>query len=621
MSSLPSYAVTIFQQSEKLRGEANWHSFAEAFIDFCTGVGADHIVDDSSLDSSKKALDNAIGYVLSGMLEKDVKDGVPGKRGGQALYKALKAKYTASTRARRVAARKAFYQCSHDFPTQSLEQFIVEVRAKAQVLKDMGITISDTEILDVILMNVHHAFIATTTILLAQTTEPKLDDAISTLTSSPALNVDVVKKEEYSPSPLLAANAARGSRAPRHPDGHQADLTGGWVDDKGYRWCNVNGDACHRCGRAGHIAAFCMYNMPEAIRQKISDRAHLNANMVSSLAVMEAEGEHQHLAQSAYALSLTVICGLLFVSAPSHLNTDGGGGRALGGVGSWPTVARRRRLGKCRVALIVARPPPAIAPTRAPHCRDTCPHRSPSRRLGPPRHLRLALEYFPTLPRRVAARRTTRLVARAIAGSNACALANAETRDPSLESLPQRRPSSCAFPANAGHARALVGCADAVDARLRRVRAHTSAQARNRQMPERAGGPRAPSPLPRASSRRAGACYYSMTGMPACMPITAHAHGHHERHGAAEARATTAVGALEYGVWASGAWGVDRDRGAVQRAVAMEAAEKRRGELDASQPRPQRSTGSTMEMVVVEGKDGYRLRTEFTSRGTCLGKC
>uniref|UniRef100_D8QE77 CCHC-type domain-containing protein n=1 Tax=Schizophyllum commune (strain H4-8 / FGSC 9210) TaxID=578458 RepID=D8QE77_SCHCM len=276
MSSLPSYAVTIFQQTEKLRGEANWHSFAEAFIDFCTGVGADHIVDNSSLDSSKKALDNAIGYVLSGMLEKDVKDGVPGKRGGQELYQGAEG--------------------------ESLEQFIVEVRAKAQVLKDMGITISDTEILDVILMNVHHAFIATTTILLAQTTEPKLNDTISTLTSSPALNVDVVKKEEYSSSPLLAANAARGSHAPRHPDGHQADLTGGWVDDKGYRWCNVNGDACHRCGRAGHIAAFCMYNMPEAIRQKISDHAHLNANMVSSLAVMEAEGEHQHLAQSAYGV-------------------------------------------------------------------------------------------------------------------------------------------------------------------------------------------------------------------------------------------------------------------------------------------------------------------------------
>ncbi|KAL1739616.1 hypothetical protein HDZ31DRAFT_68756 [Schizophyllum fasciatum] len=282
MSSLPSYAVAILQQTEKLRGKANWHSFAEAFIDFCTGVGADHIVADSALDPSKTALDNAIGYVLSGMLEKDVKDGVPGKRGGQELYKALKAKYTASSRARRVAARKAFYQCSHDFPTQSLEQFIVEVRAKAQVLKDMGIAISDTEILDVILMN--------------------LNDAISTLTSSPALDVDVVKKEEYSPSPLLPANAARGSRVPRHPDGCQADLTGGWVDNKGYRWCNVNGDDCHRCGRAGHIATFCMYNMPEAIRQKISDRAHLNANMVSSLAVMEAEGEHQHLAQSAYGV-------------------------------------------------------------------------------------------------------------------------------------------------------------------------------------------------------------------------------------------------------------------------------------------------------------------------------
>ncbi|KAI5887750.1 uncharacterized protein SCHCODRAFT_01103664 [Schizophyllum commune H4-8] len=91
MSSLPSYAVAIFQQSEKLRGKANWHSFAEAFINFCTGVGAEHIVADSALNPSKTALDNAIGYVLSGMLEKDVKDGVPGKHGGQELYKALKA--------------------------------------------------------------------------------------------------------------------------------------------------------------------------------------------------------------------------------------------------------------------------------------------------------------------------------------------------------------------------------------------------------------------------------------------------------------------------------------------------------------------------------------------------
>ncbi|KAI5887753.1 uncharacterized protein SCHCODRAFT_02589293 [Schizophyllum commune H4-8] len=266
----------------------------------------------SSIGALPSMLNNAIGYVLSGMLEKDVKDGVPGKRGGQELYKALKAKYTASTRARRVAARKTFYQCSHDFPTQSLEQFIVEVRAKAQVLKDMGITISDTEILDVILMNIHHAFISTTTIL-AQTTESKLNDAISTLTSSPALNVDVIKKEEYSPSPLLAANAARGSRVPRHPDGRQANLTGGWVDDKGYRWCNVNGDDCHR-----------------------------------SLAVMEAEGEHQHLAQSAFGVYTIPARRLPSPAAscspspplPSADDADDDAFNFSGAGGSWGAVSR-----------------------------------------------------------------------------------------------------------------------------------------------------------------------------------------------------------------------------------------------------------------------------------------
>ncbi|KAL1658056.1 hypothetical protein GGF50DRAFT_121224 [Schizophyllum commune] len=96
-------------------------------------------------------------------------------------------------------------------------------------------------------MNIHQAFITPTTILLPQTTEPKLSDAIATLTASPAINVDIIKEDTYS-------SLVR------------------WVDDNGYRWCNVNGDDCHRCGRAGHIAAFCMYNMPEAIWQKMTAR-------------------------------------------------------------------------------------------------------------------------------------------------------------------------------------------------------------------------------------------------------------------------------------------------------------------------------------------------------------
>ncbi|TRM68635.1 hypothetical protein BD626DRAFT_565463 [Schizophyllum amplum] len=147
--------------------------------------------------------------------------------------------------ARRVAARKAFYQCSHDFPTQSLEQFITTVQDKARVLTDMGISVADTEILDVILMNIHPAFFTIRTTLLSQSTEPTLTSAIGTLTLSPALNYDFVKTEEEDTSRLLAANAARSGRPQRkdaepRSGGRTLDLSASWMDDKGYRWCDVN---------------------------------------------------------------------------------------------------------------------------------------------------------------------------------------------------------------------------------------------------------------------------------------------------------------------------------------------------------------------------------------------
>ncbi|KAI3998402.1 hypothetical protein K525DRAFT_275221 [Schizophyllum commune Loenen D] len=112
--------------------------------------------------------------------------------------------------------RRAFYQCSHDSPTQSLEQFIIKVKAKAQVLRDMGIAIEESEVLDVILMNIHQAFITPTTILLPQTTEPKLSDAIATLTASPAINVDIIKEDTY--SSLVSANTALSGRPSGRPD-------------------------------------------------------------------------------------------------------------------------------------------------------------------------------------------------------------------------------------------------------------------------------------------------------------------------------------------------------------------------------------------------------------------
>ncbi|TRM59966.1 hypothetical protein BD626DRAFT_632769 [Schizophyllum amplum] len=280
--SIPSYAVNSLMDKEKLRGEENWYAFEENIVRFCRGINATWVTSDKTtkVADADVALDNAIGFVLATRLERDVEAVVKDKYGGWEMYATLKAKYTKSTMARRVAARKAFYQCSHDFPTQSLEQFITTVRDKARVLTDMGISVADTEILDVILMNIHPAFFT-------RHRHPHL---------VPALNYDFVKTEEEDTSRLLAANAARSGRPQRkdaepRSGGRTLDLSASWMDDKGYRWCDVNSSDCHRCGHPGHIAAFCMFSMPEAIKQRIMDK-EMDAEVEQAYQVHQAYGTY-----------------------------------------------------------------------------------------------------------------------------------------------------------------------------------------------------------------------------------------------------------------------------------------------------------------------------------------
>jgi hypothetical protein len=72
----------------------------------------------------------------------------------------------------------------------------------------------------------------------------------------------IIKQESVELS--MAATRGRFPKVPvkaDHSSGH------GSVDNKGYRWCNpVNNQGCHRCGRTGHIAARCMYEMPQHVK-------------------------------------------------------------------------------------------------------------------------------------------------------------------------------------------------------------------------------------------------------------------------------------------------------------------------------------------------------------------
>lgn len=284
-----------------LAGESDWHSFKEQMSRFFRAAQADYVTSDpaAAVPDPKKPLDAELEWLLYTKLSPDAAALVKDCTGAKAIWKVLKEKYEKPTPWKRMHARKAFQQCRHD-PSHPIETHIANVKAQKAILTGLGVTVSDDEVMDVILINLDDSFDQIRINILSQTALT-LDTAINMLTSNSGAAFSV-KQEEF--IPLLAGNAARVGRGRQEQeglsDGRQNDPSTFWLDDKGYRWCNVNSRDCHRCGRSGHIAAFCMFAMPEAIRQKISDKVHLNANMVASLAELDAEVEQDYQVDQAY---------------------------------------------------------------------------------------------------------------------------------------------------------------------------------------------------------------------------------------------------------------------------------------------------------------------------------
>jgi hypothetical protein len=182
---------------------------------------------------------------------------------GLDAWKKLKDHFERSTMGHRLTARKEFYEITHD-SSRPISHYVKSLLAARKKLDSIGCKIDDTEFKDVLLMHLHPSYHGVRTTILAQKTEPTLDDVKSILTSSAAADIVDVKDE-----PQEVAFLTRGC-APKAKGGSGA------VDEKGFRWCDPTNDgACHRCGHLGHIAARCMYNMPQHVKDWItSSRSH-----------------------------------------------------------------------------------------------------------------------------------------------------------------------------------------------------------------------------------------------------------------------------------------------------------------------------------------------------------
>ena len=267
---------------------------------FLLALGADWISGKKdSVPAAKVNLDLQILACLYQSLEEAQQRHLLGQTTGLGAYKAIIARFETSTIVRRIQARKDFYSIIHD-PSRPIDDYIHDVTVARTTLTTLGVDVSDTETLDVLLMNLHSDYNTIVTTILAASEEPKLDKVKAILSGASVSFLDI-KKE---PTLANAAYSKHGSHhghssghKPHHRSrsrsgghhgqssghrshGHSRSRSGGRSgpsskadgspsrhDAKGFRWCDpTNERHCHRCGRAGHIAANCIHDMPQNVK-------------------------------------------------------------------------------------------------------------------------------------------------------------------------------------------------------------------------------------------------------------------------------------------------------------------------------------------------------------------
>ena len=260
MATIPSIVTTMITTNPKLN-HSNWFTWIKKMKMVFLAAGLQGGIMSGSPPSDKAQRDKwdqlntlMLPY-LSLAIEEDFQYLVEDEDTVSAAWTKLKDHFERSTLGARMVARKEFYDITHD-PNRPISQYVQSVLAAKSKLVSLGCTITDTEVMDVLLMRLDPSYHPVRITILSQKSEPKLEDVKAILTASSASH-DVIIKSEPVEELLAAARVDRSKRVSQ-------------VDDRGLRWCDIDRDGvCHRCGRPGHIAAWCMYSMPQSIKDWI----------------------------------------------------------------------------------------------------------------------------------------------------------------------------------------------------------------------------------------------------------------------------------------------------------------------------------------------------------------
>jgi hypothetical protein len=271
-----------FVSPEEKLHTTTWHNHTAFMIMWFRGVGASYIAEGKeAVPADCIDLDASLQTHLYNITHKDFAQLVSEESTTLAAWKALKTRFASSTMTTRIEARTSFYKVQHD-PSKPIDVYIKAIEKAVKILEGLGCKPDDTHVGDILLMNLHDSWKNIRQNLMSGETEPllaaikkRLINSAPGISSSDMVSVKVEEDESHIGESLLhAANATRFS-------GHsnaQGPNSNNWRSrdssdprkDKEFRWCDpTNENHCHRCGRSGHIAARCMYDMPQRVKDWI----------------------------------------------------------------------------------------------------------------------------------------------------------------------------------------------------------------------------------------------------------------------------------------------------------------------------------------------------------------
>lgn len=299
---------------------------------FLLGNSATWILENKAeVPTDKKDLDQQISVCIYTSISEEYQYLVEGLTSGLVAWKAVLQHFQKTSISRRLKARQEFYHVTHD-PTRPIDVYIHAIISARSTLQNLGCTIEDTETtgMDVLLMNLHPDYHTIRTSILTAKDEPTLDSVKSILTGASVSAIVTVKQEPTGFA--LAAQGRRGfqsgnrshgqtrSRSPQgssqrgnwnfqsgHSSGSKSDRPPSRQDDKGFRWCDpTNERHCHRCGRSGHIAALCIYDMPQHIKDWVMNNPSRSSDGANMAASDSGPGEHAGFASHTSGLDYDV---------------------------------------------------------------------------------------------------------------------------------------------------------------------------------------------------------------------------------------------------------------------------------------------------------------------------